>query len=251
MQRFFISPESIQANSVFLEDKEIIHQLTKVLRIQTNDQIILLDNTGAEYLTELTEIRKTTIQGKIIEQHQNTAEPRIKITLFQALPKNPAKFEQVLQHGTEIGIAKFVPILTERTEVQKIRNRERLERIVRESAEQSERGLLPEITELIAWKDIWHNPPKGLNLVADSYCSKPLLKYLLPKINSEEQTNLGVNSVVHSKVQLNIFIGPEGGFTKTEIKTAVASGAQNFSLGPRILRTETAGLSTASTILFS
>ena len=236
MHRFFVSP-SLIIKTAFLNEPDIVHQIYKVLRKKSGDQIILCDNTGTEYIAEITEISKKEVRGKIIEKRENQAEPEIKITLYQALPKNPAKFEQVLQHGTEIGITKFVPILTERTEVQKLRNIERAKRIIRESAEQSERGKLPELAEPIRWNDIWKNPPTGLNLVADSYTFDPLLNKLLPKIKNEKF--------------INIFVGPEGGFTKTEIGLAAGAKARCFSLGPRILRTETAGLSIASAILFS
>lgn len=271
MHRFFVAPDSISSDSAFLKEKDLIHQLTKVLRIQAGDQIILLDNSGLEYSAEIIEISKKEIQARIINQKQNTSEPDQEIVLYQALPKNPGKFEQVIQHGTEIGIVKFVPVITERTEVQKIRNLERAQRIIRESAEQSERGKLPELSEPISWNKIWSQKEQlqhleqaksrksgtsdrtipsqfeklereteqleHVNLVADSYAAKPLLGELLPEIKNEKT--------------INIFIGPEGGLTKNEIELAKNAGALTFSLGPRVLRTETAGLSVASAILFS
>lgn len=236
MQRFFVTPESIQGQEAILTDPDIIHQLSRVLRVQENEKIILLDNSGTEFEVKLTAINKTEIKGEVLSQKQNQAEPVIQITLFQALTKSPERFEQVVQHGTEVGIVKFVPIITERTEVQKIRNPERLRRIIREAAEQSERGIIPELTDPVQTRFI-ASPKEGTSIIGDSYSQKPLLSELLPELKKAQQ--------------INIFIGPEGGFSEAEIQAAQKAGIQKFSLGPRILRTETAGIAVASTILFS
>ena len=200
-------------------------------------QIILLDNSGFEFLSEIVEIDKHEIRVKILEKGGNQTEPDIEINLFQALPNSPAKFEEILKHGTEVGIARFFPLISERSEARKLKNLERLEKILKESSEQSCRGKIPQIMEIMKYKNVWDDLPTGMNLVADSFCEKPLLREILPSSEKE--------------AVLNIFIGPEGGFSEKEIKLAKENDALTFSLGPRVLRTETAGVAIASAILFS
>jgi 16S rRNA (uracil1498-N3)-methyltransferase len=237
MQHFFVPPASIRDTEVVLTDPDIIHQLSRVLRVQEGEKIVLLDNSGAEFEVKINEINKNEIRGKILSQKQNQAEPAIQITLFQALTKSPDRFEQVVQHGTEVGITKFVPIITERTEAQSLRKPERLQRIIREAAEQSERGIVPELTEPTTLDKLFKAPPAGVSIIGDSYSPKPLLAELLPKLKQAKH--------------INLMIGPEGGFSEREITTAEKAGIQKFSLGLRILRAETAGVAVASAILFS
>lgn len=242
MQHFFVNPAKLQpqeggfADRIAITESDLIHQISKVLRMRVGSKIALLDNSGNEFIVELLKFESKAIHARLIEMRKNEAEVKIAITLFQAIPKSPAKFEEVLRHATEIGVVRFIPLLSERVEVEGIRNRERLEKIIREAAEQSERGRLPELGEAMKWSDVWGDPPADMNLIADSYSEKPLLKDLLPEIKMKKAVNL--------------FIGPEGGFGEAEIEVAQAAGGKNFSLGRRILRSETAGVAIVSAILF-
>ncbi len=236
MQRFFLPASAFEKDKVVVTDPDVIHQFSRVLRLQTGDQVILLDNTGTEHQAKITNLRKNALDLQVVASYPSEAEPQQKLTLYQALPKAPAKLEQIVQHGTEIGITRFVPLLTERTEVQSMRNIKRLEKIIRESAEQSERGILPELGELVKLTELLKKPPEGVSLIGDSFGSPPLLSNLLSKLREAPL--------------LNIFIGPEGGFSEAEIEAAEKVGILPCSLGPRILRTETAGVAVASAILF-
>jgi 16S rRNA (uracil1498-N3)-methyltransferase len=235
MHRFFISPDASLKQKFTIRDTAIIHQISKVLRMQVGEKIILLDNTGFEFLCEIQEINKKTISVNIIAKNQNQNEAKIKINLFQALPNKQNKFEEILKHTTEIGISQFFPIITERSS-HKLRNFTRLQKILRESAEQSERGMIPVLAEVKKFEQAL-NSLKGFSLIADSFCAEPLLSKLLPKIRM--------------KKIVNIFVGPEGGFSKREIDFAKNNRILPFSLGGRILRTESAGVAVASAILFS
>jgi 16S rRNA (uracil1498-N3)-methyltransferase len=236
LNRFFVPPNSILDENFVLRNTETVFQIRKVLRLKVGDKIVLLDNSGFEFESEILEINKKEIALKILKKKENKAEPNLRINLFQALPSSPAKFEEILKHGTEVGIAGFFPIVSERSESRKLRNPERLNKILTEAAEQSERGRIPHLAEPIKFAKIWDEIPAGLNLIADSFSREPLLKELLPKIREIGTTN--------------IFVGPEGGFSEKEIEMARKFNAKAFSLGPRILRTETAGVAIASTILF-
>lgn len=235
MHRFFVSPRAIEGDIVHLTDPDLLHQLTRVLRVRGGTHIVLLDGSGVECDVELTTIGRSEIIGRVIGRRANRAEPSIEITLFQAIPKSPTKFETILQHSTEIGITHFVPLVTERTEVTTLRNLDRLTRILRESSEQSERGIIPTLAAPMHFENAIETT--GTRLIADSYVDHPLLRDIIPTIRNERA--------------INLFVGPEGGFSEREIAAAVDAGVVNFSLGSRILRTETAGVAIASVILFS
>jgi len=236
LNRFFVPAGSIVDTDFVLRNPETVFQIAKVLRAKIGEKIILLDNSGYEFPAEIEAISRKEINLKILEQRENLAEPDLRINLFQALPNSIAKFEEILKHATEVGIANFFPIISERSELRKLRNPERLVKILTEATEQSERGRIPELAEPVKFGKIWDEPPAGLNLVADSFTREPLLKDFFPEIQEVATTN--------------IFVGPEGGFSEKEILIARKFDAQTFSLGPRILRTETAGVAIASAIFF-
>ncbi|MFH0776400.1 MAG: RsmE family RNA methyltransferase [Patescibacteria group bacterium] len=236
MNRFFVPPGSIIDESFILRNPETIHQLAKVLRLRPGEQITLLDNSGFEFPAEILEISRKEVHLKILEKIENNSESDLQINLFQALPNSISKFEEILKHGTEVGIANFFPIIAERSELSKLRNPDRLAKILIEAAEQSERGRIPELAEPVKFKKIWDEIPAGLNLLADSFTTEPLLKDLFTEIREV--------------AVVNILVGPEGGWSAKEVELARKFGVQTFSLGPRILRTETAGVAIASAIFF-
>ncbi len=236
MHRFFLDKSLFQKDKVLIANKNIIHQINNVLRLKQNEEIICLDNSGYEFLVELEAINKNEVQGKIIEKTKNQAEPEIKIHLYQALPKQMAKFELVLQKCTELGVKKIIPLITHYTERFHLANRERLERIIQEAAEQSGRGLLPALTEPMKFADLILNLKSEQNLIAYEKEDKLYLKDLCPKLD-------------YSK-EINLFIGSEGGFFQEEINEAKKNNFQTFSLGKLILRTETAALAAVSAIIF-
>src|SRR3989344_7094505 len=144
--RFFIGPEAIRGNEVVLEDKNLVNQIKKVLRLKIGDGVLFLDNSGKEYKSAIKQLNDSEIKFEVIEVLENQNEPELKITLCQALCKKD-KFEWVLEKGTELGISAFVPIITERTEKLGL-NQERAEKILKEAAEQSERGIIPKLAEV-------------------------------------------------------------------------------------------------------
>ncbi len=238
MNRFFVEPSVLAATPQVLLEGEIAHQLTRVLRLVAGGQIVLLDGQGTEYEVELTEVRRQgkteAVAGRITGQRAAGGEPRLRITLYQALLKGE-KFDWVLQKGTEIGLAAFVPILTERCVGQGFRA-DRGRRIIREAAEQSRRGLLPDLAD------------------------QPLrLADALAQIKEQGQTGLIAWEEEHHRSlkdlppgleRLALLIGPEGGFSQAEARQAQAAGVEAVSLGPRILRAETAGLVAAALSLY-
>lgn len=228
MHRFFLPPESIHGDHVSIPAEQA-RQIRSVLRLRPDDQILVLDNSSMEYSVRL----RSPTEGVIEERHRNEAEPSLQLTLYQGLLKGP-KFELVLQKGTEIGITRFVPVTTERSvagEPGESKQR-RYEAIVREAAEQSGRGKLPDLS-----------PALSLREALDAAEARLIVPW-----EGEEQASLtGLEFQPNDCVSL--FIGPEGGFSDAEIVAARNAGAEIVTLGRRILRAETAALVAATLIL--
>ncbi len=228
MNRFFVEPALVAEPEVRLGG-EIAHQLSRVLRLEAGDHILLLDGLGFEYEVELSAVlrqgKSDTASGRVLEKRPAGGEPRLRVTLYQALLKGE-KFDVVLQKGTEVGVSRFVPILTERCVGQAARP-DRWKKIVREAAEQSRRGKLPELME----------KPLKLAEALDRIKTEGQTAFMA----WEEEQAINFHLLPAGLTELGILIGPEGGFSKKEAELAQNAGVQTLSLGKRILRAETAG----------
>ncbi len=236
--RFFISPNCITPPTVTLPG-ETARQIRTVLRMQPGDGIIVLDNSGTEWPVELTTVDKDEVQGRIIAQQPAQGEPALHLTLYQGMLKGQ-KFEWVLQKGTELGIACFVPTICHRSVVRRVealaKKQHRWKQIIREAAEQSGRGKLPRLKAAMPLEQaLSHAQSNALVVMPWEEAGDTSLKELL----ADPQA-----------ASVALFIGPEGGFTEEETALAQATGAQLVKLGPRILRAETAGLAAGAVILY-
>src|SRR3989338_10025499 len=153
MQHFFLSPESFQEGHVVIKDQNVLHQLMRVLRMRIGEPFVALDNNGNEYLCTLISLNDDFADCLIIEKRKNANESPLYVTLYQALPKKIELFEWVLQKGTELGVSAFVPLVSARTERDEISKRDRLERILKEAAEQSERGIIPVLHDVMTFEE--------------------------------------------------------------------------------------------------
>ena len=237
--RFFLSESGFEDQHVRLSAEQA-HQVCHVLRLQAGDGIVVLDNAGNEYDVRLTTVTKKEATGQITRKRPASGEPTVQITLFQSLLSRE-KFEWVLQKGTEVGVARFVPVQTERSIARArqidARKLTRWRRILTEAAEQSHRGRIPEIEEAITWKEMVSqlgNFDRSL-IAATSGETRTLRESL-------ERGDKAPSSIA-------VLIGPEGGFSDDEVQQACDSGAVPVGLGPRILRTETAAILVPTLIL--
>jgi len=239
-QRFFVSPEAIAGGAVTFT-REIAHQLRNVLRLQPGIEVVVLDGSGLEYDVTLTHLSRDEAVGQISGQRTCPNEPRISLTLYACLIKGE-RFEWVLQKGTELGISRFVPVFSERTMLRDPdrveKRRSRWERIVCEAAEQSRRGQLPLVDRAMAFS---------------AACAESVDRHDRVLLPWEEATggNL-VNAVRDASPALEriaLIVGPEGGFTRQEVDQARDLGIQVVTLGPRILRAETAGIVAATLVM--
>lgn len=237
MQRFFLKSENFSGEKIIIKTPDVIYQMQRVLRMKNGDQFIALDNSGYEYLCVLSNLDKSSAAARIIEKRNNGAESEISVILYQALPKKMEIFEWILKKGTELGVSAFVPLITERTERREMTKRDRPEKILREAAEQSERGKIPILKEPIDFEKAVTENFDGISIILHSRGNWPSLASKLPEIARAKKCR--------------IFIGPEGGFLEKEIEQAQKSGFLVASLGPRILRTETAAIVAVGIILLS
>ena len=243
MTRFFIRPDQIASGLVTL-DADDAHHLRVVIHAQPGQKIAVLDGSGQEWSATLTEMGKTQAMARLGEPFLPQTEPHIQITVAQALPKVAEKMEQVLQRGTEIGATGFWAFASERslTHLTGERHEKRLGRwntIIKTAAEQSHRAILPTLQVSGSFRDVLQGA-KDYDLA--------LLAY-----EEEQEKNLhtALSSAPGSPKRLLIIVGPESGLTTQEASAARKAGVQTVSLGPRILRTETAAMVMVAQILFA
>lgn len=214
-----------------------VKHIARVLRLKAGDEIALCDGCGTECTAVIERIEKDVVACRRFEVTQSASEPRTKVTLFQGLPKT-GKMETIVQKCVELGVDRIVPMLTERCVVQpkeSFSNRiERWQRVGEEAAKQSRRGTIPTVSELQRI-DVLDFSAFDLVLVA---------------FENERTTSLKDALKNFSGVRVALLIGPEGGFCDREIELLSKRGARAVSLGPRILRTETAGMAMLAQVLY-
>lgn len=240
MHRFFAHKDLISSNTIKIIGDDASHIL-KVLRIKNGEEIIVCDGEGTEYLCVIDSIEKKEVLCNIKNRMKNESEPPIRIDLYQGIPKS-TKMDIIIQKTTEMGINSVIPVNTERVVVKAI-DRDfsskymRYRRIAEEAAKQSGRGKIPDVLDIISFKD-----------AIDSIC-----EYDMAIIPYENEKSIGLKNILNDNKKFKniaIFIGPEGGFTEEEINYAKTKGAIPITLGPRILRTETAGFVCLSQLMY-
>jgi 16S rRNA (uracil1498-N3)-methyltransferase len=219
-------PSELLLGESFTLDAQASHHITNVLRLKNGASLILFNGFGGEYTATL--LSKNTVH---IEKHseKNTESP-VHIHLGQALCRNE-KMDYVIQKAVELGVHSITPLISKRSENKISEKRlERWERIIISASEQSGRTYIPKIanpTSLYQWLSTESSD----------------LKFILNPIKG-----LSINDFDNSPHSISILIGPESGFDEKEVDLAVNSGFQSLTLGPRILRTETAALATLSVL---
>ena len=241
MDRFFTPKKNInlEQNTCIIEGEDVKH-ISKVLRCKENDKLEVCDMDNNEYICQIKEINKDSILLDIIEKVNVKRESNLKVKLYQGMPKG-TKMELILQKLTEIGVDEIVLVQTKRS-VTKIDNKkedkkiERWERIIYEAAKQSKRGKIPTLTGVLTFNEALENMKNNdLNLCPYENERTVVIK---EAIKGKQINNIG------------IFVGPEGGFEEEEIEKIQDINGQVVSLGPRILRTETASVVASSIVLY-
>lgn len=257
MHRFFVPPEWIAEGQVTLGES-VAHQMCRVLRMRPGERIILLDNSGWEFETELDTVRPDYARGRVLNKQLTRGEPRTKISLYQSVLKTN-RLEFVLQKATELGVAEFIPVITARTIVAQVdvarKKRGRWERIIQEAAEQSGRGRLPFLREPMCFASACASAQQsgGLSLLLweEAQVEADLsLRHMSIKHLPARHMPIRHMPVEHNGIRLvNLFIGPEGGFTREEVDQARRHDIPAVTLGSRVLRAETAAIVAVAIVL--
>lgn len=239
MYRYFSEEECFVNGNIIITGDDVKH-IKNTLRYKVDDEIVVVYQ-GIDYISVITDMDKTQIKCKVFKKLESNIEANINITLYQGLPKK-AKMEKIIQQNVEIGVKEIVPIITDRTVV-KITDKnkenkkvERWQKICKESAKQSKRNIIPKVSNILEFKDVL------------TELKNRDVEIIVPY---EDENNTSFKEVFNESVKnYAIVIGPEGGFDKKEIEELKLIGAKIITLGPRILRTETAGIVTSTIILY-
>jgi len=239
MPIYFIQSESIQNNRIVLTG-DLAHHLRAVLRCEAGETVELVDEKQARYRTELTQVTKQKIVANILRKEENPAPSGPSIFLAQAVLKGD-KMDWAIQKATEMGVNTILPVVTDRTIARPRAEREahqiaRWRKIAKEASQQCGRSDIPMIKTVVSLDVLLKNPPDvSLKLIPWEQERKPSLKAVLA-----EGALRGPSG--HLNDSMIVLIGPEGGLSPSEIERARQTGWTSVSLGPRILRAETAGL---------
>ena len=229
MTRFHLAPDAVQGDRVVF-DAAAAHHLGRVLRAAGGEVVQAVDASGQLLSVRLTTIASRRAEGVVVGRSLLATESTLDLTLAQAIPKGD-KMEHVIRMATELGVTRVVPLLSQRTVVRLEPRRSdsrlaRWRRVAREAAQQSGRAAVPEIaapTQLSAWRP------------------EASATGLLVCFWEEEQRRLDSMLPAGPCARATVVVGPEGGLTGDEVRSLAAAGGLVASLGPRLLRTETAG----------
>ncbi len=241
MHRFYVDCFDGNGKTIDITGGDVNH-IKNVLRLRPEDEIIIGDGAGNDYICRIKSIDKDRVTALICDVTRNVAELDTRIILFQGMPKSD-KLEFIIQKAVELGVYEIVPVITERTivKIDKGKEGKKLERfraIAASAAKQSGRGIIPEVKPFMSFKE--------------ALCFAGQLDMnIIPYENAHGmEYSRQIIKTIRGKKTLGIFIGPEGGFAKEEVEAAVSLGAKCITLGNRILRTETAGIAALSIIMF-
>ena len=226
-------PISLTLNDTVKLDDDGGHYVRTVLRLKKDDNIILFNGKGGEYIGVLSEVSRNAVQVEVNSFSDRTVESPLKITLGLGISRGD-RMDLAVQKAVELGVTDITPILTDRCVVQlkgekKQQRLHHWQKIMQHAAEQSSRTFIPELTD-IATLQTWVESQQGLKIFLDPYAENVLTQY--------QPDNM----------QVTLLTGPEGGFTEQERKAARAAGFIPVRLGKRILRTETAAIGTLAAV---
>jgi 16S rRNA (uracil1498-N3)-methyltransferase len=252
MPQFLVAPEDVRRNAFRLDGPEAFH-VVKVLRFGVGAELTLFDGKGGRFTGVIEDVHEDgSVTGKVTAVIKNDDERALaRVNLYQGLVK-ASHWDYVLEKGTELGVAAFIPVLTPRTvvllhEADRVKTKaERWSRIVMAAAKQCGRADLPVVREPVQYRDaIRACKDKGLILLAWEGLKGSVAGDVLRPALREAEKGRGAEPI-----DVHLFIGPEGGFSEEEVELAEAEGAVVFGLGPRILRAETAAAAAVTIVQY-
>ena len=243
MQRFFVEPHQIDegTHQIHILGSDVNH-ISNVLRMKQGEELWISDGGKKEYRCTIEEFSPDEVLLHIIYAQQPDYELQSRIYLFQGLPKAD-KMELIIQKAVELGAYEVIPVETKRCVVKldgkkAAKKVERWKQIVESAAKQSKRMLIPNVHEVLTFKE------------ALKYAESMDVRLIPYELAKGMQETKEILADIQPGQSIGIFIGPEGGFEEKEVETAISEGAKPITLGKRILRTETAGLAILSVLMF-
>lgn len=242
MHWFYVENSQISEKQIKITGADVNH-IRNVLRMEIGEHLTICDGQGKDYFCAIAQLEQDCVIADILDINDTESELPVKIYLFQGIPKKD-KMELIIQKAVELGVYEVVPVAMKRC-VAKIedgkKEKKKLERwqaISTSAAKQSGRGMIPKVQSVMSFQEALERA-KALD------CA--IVPYELAEGMSGSQRT--VQKACSGK-SIGVFIGPEGGFDDKEIEQVKAAGFQIMSLGKRILRTETAGLTILSILMF-
>ena len=242
MYQFFVEPNQINDKRVVITGSDVNH-IRNVLRMKPGEEIAVSNGTdGREYRCGIVEIGEEQVICELRFIKEDGLELSSRVHLFQGLPKAD-KMELIIQKAVELGVYEVIPMETKRAVVKldakKARQKtERWQAIAEAAAKQSKRRIIPQVSEPVTFA-------RALELAGGMEVK--MIPYELA--DGMERTKQMISSLPED-ADIAVFIGPEGGFEESEIKAAADAGVVPITLGKRILRTETAGLTVMAWIMY-
>lgn len=241
MYRFYVEENQIGNEVIKITGSDVNH-IKNVLRMKEEEEIIICNGQGKDFYCIIEAVSNSEIVARIKDSYEADTELNTKLYLFQGLPKKD-KMELIIQKAVELGVYEVIPVVTKRTIVKlddkkEMKKLERWQTIATSAAKQSNRGIIPKVVAPMSYKE-------ALAYAKTLDCN--LIPYEKAKgINETKE----IIKVAKNNKSIGIFIGPEGGFEETEIEAAMDINIKPITLGKRILRTETAGLTILSLLMF-
>jgi 16S rRNA (uracil1498-N3)-methyltransferase len=231
MHRFYTQSENVGEQRLIIAGDEAKH-IKNVLRMQPDDTFISFDGTGIDYTCRIISVG-TQIEAQILSKTKNKTEPSIKVTLYQAYPKS-AKMEEIVQKAVELGAFGMVPFISKRC-VKRPEDSSRLRRVAMAAVKQCGRSVLPHVEDVLSFESALSMMKKHDKLI----------------VCWEEERETPLQSALAGEAQdIGVVIGPEGGFEAAEVERIREAGGVSVTLGPRIMRTETAGIAVMAATLY-
>jgi 16S rRNA (uracil1498-N3)-methyltransferase len=248
LHRFYVEQKIGESGEITLADSELIHQMVNVFRFKIGDKVILFDDSGFEYETEIIFISKKEVKLNIVSSLKREIERQKKVSLYLSLIKK-SNFELAAEKCTEIGVSEIHPIISERSEKKDL-NLERLNKIVKEASEQSGRVTLPKVLEIMGLEEAVSQAVKDGKRCVTFHTDSTATSFKITQTNSlhltqtclRRQANHSESCLNNFEGEVMVFVGPEGGWTDSEIELFKKNNFQICSLGQNILRAETAAM---------
>lgn len=244
LRRFFVPPEAIEGDTVYFRG-ELARHIGGVLRMRAGERVAVCTGDGAVRVTELARFDRDEIVGRVVDTLARQEDTAVRVTLYQGMPKGD-KLELIVQKCTELGVSAVVPVEMRRS-VARLdggkadKKTERWQKIAQEASQQSKRLQTPQVGPYLRWNDFVRRAAQEMQ--AGGLCV----------VLWEDEETLGLRALLRESAppeQISLVVGPEGGLAPEEVAQLRALGARSASLGPRVLRTETAGLAALSMVLY-